>query len=256
MSDQNTEVQAEGLGNVVLDQEIDVTEATPIIPQTEELAPIAKPATKKLSRAKNNVGAVNTRWTAIANMIISSVDLGVLKEISFDPYAVPGKGDSISRAFRRNVWVTGTRSGANYIAQLVFMIQIARAPQISGALEITDSGINSSRYIVEFGSKVEFPVIPNNFAEDVTFKTRFYNNPWYLTSESKNTFNYKLIGFNRNGDIADVNTRLFVKPGNSQFGFPRKPTAQEPVIPEIKGIFNDQIKSIIERNLLPTQVWT
>lgn len=219
---QTVEVQAEGVGNIADQIRIDATPASVLAPEVEK--PVGKPTKAKGTRStKNQTGLAGARWFENSVFIIGTSDPLVWKNLTVDPYNLTTKGENISKAFRRNVWAAGSEE-AGYARFLKIKVVIARPPSISGVVEFQDSRNSSSRYLVELGGNVELDLIPRHFSgATVQGRPRYYNNPFLRTDECVSDFRYRVTGFNRTSETADVSCRLLVKTGNTYFDVPTKP---------------------------------
>jgi hypothetical protein len=236
------EVQAEGVGNIAEQIELDATPASELAPETER--PTAKTSIPKGSRStRNQTGLPNTRWFEAQVFTAGTDALLSWQNLTIDPYNLTTRGENISKAYRRNVWVSGA-SKAGYVRTLKSKIIVARPPSVSGVLEFQDSRNDSSRYLVEFGGNVEIDLVPRHFSgATIQARPRYYNNRYLRTDEAMVDWRYRVTGFNRTADTADVSVRLLLKVGDSYFDVPTKPRAQTGVL----GWLVDQFRDFVER---------
>jgi len=220
--DQSTEVNAEGSAHLSEQVSIDATPATEIAPEVEK--PMGKPPIPARATAtRNQTGAVGTRWFESMTFTAAADRLMTWQNLTIDPRNLTARGENISLAYRRNVWVQGSQV-AGYSRTLATKFVVARPPQLSGAIEIADSRNDSSRYIVEFGGNVEVRLMPRNFSGATPqARPRYYNNRYLRTDEAMVDFRHRLVAFNRTADAADITVRVLVKVGESSFHVPTKP---------------------------------
>lgn len=219
---QDNEVSAEG-GKLVEDLEYPKI-GVPVAPFIETPAETVALPLSGMAVAKKDTGHVATKWYPLATIEISDAVEG-WQRVVIDPYSnssLQQLGESLSLAWKRNVWTTGSLD-IGYMRTLVVQINIPRPPQISGVLEVRDSANASSIHLVEFGGKVEIPLIPENWNGRRSTLPRHWLNPWLRTDESQVAFYYRVIAFNRTADIANLNIRVLVRPGYSNFEVPLKP---------------------------------
>lgn len=220
--DGDNEVTAEG-GKLVSDLEYPKM-GVPVAPTVEQPAEAVALPDNNMALAKKDTGHLATKWYPFATIEISDT-VTSWQRVTIDPYVSPvlnKLGESMSLPWRRNVWTTGTLD-VGYMRSLVIQVNIPRPPQISGVLEVKDSANSSSIHLVEFGGKVEIPLIPENWNGNVTSLPRYWLNPWLRTDESAVSFYYRVAAFNRTSDIANLNIRVLVRPGYANFEVPLKP---------------------------------
>ena len=208
---------------------------------TTEVEEAAKPATKpksKTSAGKSQTGVLNATWFPWRNVTINSGDVGVWKELSYNPYTDRRKGESPSLPFQRSSWSSGSRR-KGYVTTIDIKFAIPRAPQISAIIEIYDSNNSSSRILLQYGETKEMTLIPKNFAIVPPNPVRYANNPWLKVNECTVNFRYRLLAVNRNGDIADTQLTMMVRVGETVFQGPRKPRRTQGLV-EFQWLF-DQI---------------
>ncbi|ADB64453.1 capsid protein [Drosophila melanogaster Nora virus] len=221
----DNEVTAEG-GKLVQELVYDHS-AIPVAPVVETQAEQPEVPVSLVATRKNDTGHLATKWYDFAKISLSNPANMNWTTLTIDPYnnvTLSRDGESMVLPWRRNVWTTGSKS-IGYIRTMVAQINIPRPPQISGVLEVKDSINNSSISLVEFGGKVEIPIIPkvmNGLATTASLP-RHRLNPWMRTAESKVELQYRIIAFNRTSDIADLNVSVLLRPGDSQFQLPMKP---------------------------------
>nr|AWA82260.1 hypothetical protein [Drosophila melanogaster Nora virus] len=221
----DNEVTAEG-GKLVQDLVYDHS-AIPVAPVVEKEAEQPETPASNVATRKNDTGHLATKWYDFVKISLSNPANMNWTTLTIDPYnnvTLSRDGESMVLPWRRNVWTTGSKS-IGYIRTMVSQINIPRPPQISGVLEVKDSLNNSSISLVEFGGKVEIPLIPkvlNGLATSASLP-RHRLNPWMRTAESKVELQYRIIAFNRTSDIADLNVSVLLRPGDSQFQLPMKP---------------------------------
>lgn len=218
------EVTAEG-GAVASEVEDIGVPANPLepMPEAETTQPILPHP--KAAKSKHDTGHLGTKWIEYQTIALTSADIGQWKNLIVDPYTISTKGECFNLPWKRNVWTSGQRLDG-VVHTVVVQFNIARSPQVSGVLLVKDSSQATYQYLVQFGEKVEIPMIPINFnGNRVTtgVRPRYYNNNWLRTNEAKGELVYKLISFNRTSDIADVNVKVAIRPGYSMFQVPRKP---------------------------------
>lgn len=218
----STEVNAEGAADLPDQMKIDETPASVLAVPVEQ--PVGKPTPPVGKRStKSQQGAVGARWFEATPITLNSDSLETWVNYSINPYLLTQRGDNISLAYRRNVWVTGSMV-AGYVRIVKVKFVIARSPQVSGVVEVQDSRNDSSRYLVEFGGNVELDLIPKYFSgASEQARPRYYNNHWLRTNEAMCDSRFRLTGFNRTSDIADVKVRILARSGNALFDVPTKP---------------------------------
>jgi hypothetical protein len=218
-----TEVQAEGANNQVSDAIPDLTPSRSFIPTTERPLKQPKPPRPGTGKGKRDqTGMLNAVWFELGNLTLKEDDIGKTIEYTIDPLKLDELGESISLPFTRNVWCSGNNK-AGYVRTLVVKAAIARPPTISGYVEFRDSTNVSSRYLVEYGGVIEFPVIPLYYANPRNGVPRDSNNCWMRTNQMKCVFTYTILAVNRSVDQSDVTMTLFVKIGDTVFQSPTKP---------------------------------
>uniref|UniRef100_W8AX67 Putative ORF4 protein n=1 Tax=Ceratitis capitata TaxID=7213 RepID=W8AX67_CERCA len=218
----DNEVSAEG-GKSVEDLEYSKV-GVPVAPLVETQAEKVELPLPGMAVEKKDTGHVATKWYAFATIEISDT-VTSWQRVVINPYTnanLQQLGESLSLAWKRNVWTTGAMD-IGYMRSLVVQINIPRPPQISGVLEVKDSANSSSIHLIEFGGKVEIPLIPQNWNGLATSLPRYWLNPWLRTDESEVAFYYRVAAFNRTSEIANLNIRVLVRPGYANFEVPLKP---------------------------------
>lgn len=208
---------------------------------TTEVEKASKPASKpnsKTSAGKSQTGVLNATWFPWKNVTINGSDRGEWKELSYNPYTDRRRGENPSLPFQRNAWASGSRK-KGYVSTIDIKFAIPRAPQISGIVEIYDSNNSSSRIFLQYGETKEMTLMPKNFAIVPASPVRYANNPWLKVDECSVNFRYRLLAYNRNGDIADLQLTMMVRIGETVFQGPRKPRNTQGLI-EFQWLF-DQI---------------
>ncbi|AHZ92151.1 VP4 [Drosophila subobscura Nora virus] len=221
----DNEISAEGgkpVQELIYDQS-----AIPVAPTVEKEAEQPETPAANIATRKNDTGHLATKWYDFVKIKLSNPANMSWTVLTIDPYnnvTLSRDGESMVLPWRRNVWTTGSKA-IGYIRTMVAQINIPRPPQISGVLEVKDSINNSSISLIEFGGKVEVPLIPKvlNGLASSTKLPRHWLNPWMRTAESKVELAYRIIAFNRTSDIADLNVSVLLRPGDSQFQLPMKP---------------------------------
>lgn len=220
------EVQAEGVNNLAVDNKVDDTPSRTLMPKTERPQRQPQPPRKGTGKGKRDqTGLVNTVWFELGNFTLKDEDVGKAVTFDIDPLKLNKKGESISLPFLRNLWCSGSRK-AGYVRTLLVKLTIARPPTISGFVEVKDSTNISSRYLIEYGGNIEFPVIPTYFAQPRNGIPRDSNNIWMRTNQMKCSFTYKILAVNRSVDQKDVTMTAFVRIGDTVFQTPTKPRKQ------------------------------
>jgi len=218
-----SEVNADATNDVSEDV-IQTSEASNLTSQVEKLAqPAKKP--KKSSAGKNQTGALNTIWKDWQTVTFNTTQIGNWVNLMFNPYNFSNKGEAFNLPYRRNIWTSGERR-KGYVTTTAVKWPIPRPPQLSGVVEIQDSRNKSSRTIMMYGETKEFELTPRNFAIVPNNPVRYVNNPWLRTNEASNDFRYRLLAHNRTADIADIASKLAVRPGGAVFQGPTKPRAR------------------------------
>ncbi|ASM93994.1 putative ORF4 [Caledonia beadlet anemone Nora virus-like virus 1] len=235
------EVQAEGVGDVAEQIQLDATPATELAPEAEK--PSGKAEVPSESRStRNNIGLPSTRWFEAGIFTIGTDNLLTWQNLFVNPYNLIGRGENISKPYRRNVWVSGSNK-AGYVRTMRVKIVIARPPSVSGVVEFQDSRNDSSRYIVEIGGNKEFDLIPRYFAGAIAqARPRYYNNRFLRTDEAQVDWRYRVTGFNRTSETADVSVRILYKVGSTYFDVPTKPRPETSTLGWLVEQFNDFVE--------------
>lgn len=216
---QNTEVQAEGATTLVDTEVANTVELTPR--KDTPLPQESKPGPGKAQTKKNQTGAINARFTPVTRITAGEAATLTWSSVTINPYTFTARGESFNLAWKRNLWQGGSQS-MGYLTGLQLQIVITRPPQISGMLEFKDSTRGAStRYHVDFGGRVEFPVMTNVIANPT--RPRHWNTPVVRTNEASVVVRYRPIAFNRTADIAEVKVNVFARPGHATFHTPIKP---------------------------------
>ena len=203
------------------------------LPQNEASAEtvssqIEKPAQKPTPpptgrKNKPQQAAVSNRWFKIDDVTLEEVGIDQWFRYSIDPTKLNAKGDSIARAYRRNVWAAGDNR-LGYSTGLQVKLVINRPPSISGLVEVQDSENSSSRYTLPYGETLVFGVVPDNFsAIKNPSRPRYPNSPYLRTDEFSSTFRYRIVGQNRKSDVSQLMLSVFVKAGGVTHDVPTKP---------------------------------
>jgi len=221
---QDTEVNADATNDVGADN-AQTTDASAVAPPVEQLAKSASKPKSKTSAGKNQTGALNSLWIDWTTVTFNATRVGVWQDLTFDPYNFSNKGEAFNLPYRRNIWTSGGRK-KGYVTTTAIKWPAPRPPQLSGVVEIQDSRNKSSRTIMMYGETKEFEITPRNFAIVPPNPVRYVNNPWLRTNEASADFRYRLLAHNRTADIADLNTKLAVRPGGAVFQGPTKPRAR------------------------------
>ncbi|AHZ92155.1 VP4 [Drosophila immigrans Nora virus] len=221
----DNEVTAEG-GKLVQELIYDHS-AIPVAPQVEKEAEQPEAPASTVATRKNDTGHLATKWYDFVKISLSNPKDMSWTTLTIDPYnnvTLSRNGEAMVLPWRRNVWTTGSKA-IGYIRTMAAQINIPRPPQISGVLEVKDSINNSSISLVEFGGKVEIPLLPKVFngLANSTKLPRHWLNPWMRTAESKIELQYRIIAFNRTSDIADLSVSVLLRPGDSTFQMTTKP---------------------------------
>lgn len=218
---QNVEVQAEGASTLVDAQPANTSTVvmTPQVDKPVEKQKNAGPG--KAQTRKNQTGALNARFWPVTRITVGESASLTWQSITINPYTLSTQGESFNLPWRRNLW-TGGSDSMGYLTTIIVQVITSRPPQVSGMIEFKDSIRGpSTRYHVELGGRIEFPVMMNVIASPV--RPRHWNTPVVRTNESAVTIRYRLIAFNRTSDIADVTVNVNARPGHSTFHTPIKP---------------------------------
>lgn len=218
---QNVEVQAEGASTLVDAQpaNISTVELTPRVDTPVQKQKNAGPG--KAQTKKNQTGAPNARFWPITRITVGEAASLTWQTITINPYTVVSDGESFNLPWRRNIW-TGGSDSMGYLTTIMIQVLTSRPPQVSGMIEFKDSTRGAStRYQVELGGRIEFPVMMNVIANPV--RPRHWNTPVVRTNEATITLRYRLVAFNRTSDIADVTVNVNARPGHTTFHTPLKP---------------------------------
>jgi len=239
--DSTVEVQAEGVGDVSEQIQLDATPAIALAPEAEQA--VGKATIPSGSRStRNQIGLPGTRWFEAGIISIGFDDMGAWQNLTINPYNLTGKGENISKPYRRNVWVSGSNI-AGYVRTMRAKIVIARPPSVSGVVEFQDSRNDSSRYIVEIGGNKEIDLMPRHFSgATVQPRPRYYNNRFLRTDEAMVDWRYRITGFNRTSETADVSVRILYKVGSTYFDVPTKPRAEVSALSWLVEQFNDYVE--------------
>lgn len=218
---QNVEVQAEGASTLVDAQPANISTVvtTPQVDVPVEKQKNAGPG--KAQTRKNQTGALNARFWPVTRITVGESASLTWQTITINPYTLSTRGESFNLPWRRNLWTGGSNS-MGYLTTIIVQVITSRPPQVSGMIEFKDSTRGpSTRYHVELGGRIEFPVMIGVIANPV--RPRHWNTPVVRTNESTVTIRYRLIAFNRTSDIADVTVNVNARPGHSTFHTPIKP---------------------------------
>lgn len=210
--------------NSVLEEDSQTSVANVVALPIEKLAPGPKKP-KKTAASKNQTGNLNAIWIDWVPVVFSAMIMNVFQNLTFNPYTFTNRGESFNLPYRRNIWTSGNRT-KGYVTTIAIKWPIPRPPQISGIFEVVDSRNKSSRTIILYGETKELEVMPRNFSIVPPTPVRYVNNPWLRTNEAAVDFRYRLLCQNRNGDIADISTKLMVRPSGTIFQGPVKPRAR------------------------------
>lgn len=231
------EVNAEG-GAELVEQTTQEGAAADLVIETEKpAAPVKKPEARGNNKQQATAAA---RWYEADLVTLNSDTLLEWKNITLDPTKFSRRGENISKAYFRNVWFCGHMQ-KGYATTLRTKWVPARPPTISGVVEIQDSRNDSSRYLVEFGGNVELDLIPDVHASlTAPARPRYFNNRWARTTEAKCQARYRLTGFNRTSDTADIKLRILVRAGGAIFDVPTKPRPEvSPAVAWLVKFFED-----------------
>lgn len=218
---QNVEVQAEGASTLIDAQPANISTVamTPRMDVPVEKQKNAGPG--KAQTRKNQTGALNARFWPLTRITVGESASLTWQTITINPYTLSMQGESFNLPWRRNLW-TGGSDSMGYLTTVIVQVVTSRPPQVSGMIEFKDSTRGpSTRYHVELGGRIEFPVMMDVIANPV--RPRHWNTPVVRTNESSATIRYRLVAFNRTSDIADVTVNVNVRPGHSTFHTPIKP---------------------------------
>ncbi|UHK03070.1 MAG: hypothetical protein GABNV1_gp4 [Guiyang argiope bruennichi nora-like virus 1] len=233
--------------------------AIPVAPDVEQTAATPDAPANTVATRKNDTGHLATKWYDFVKINLTAPNDLSWTVLTIDPYndiKLSRDGEALVLPWKRNVWTTG-ETGIGYVRTLAAQINVPRPPQISGVLEVKDSINNSSVSLIEFGGKVEIPLLPAAFngLKTATTLPRHWLNPWLRTAESKVQLAYRIIAFNRTSDIADLNVSVLLRPGGSQFQIPLKPEKRVDSrhIELVEMLMNDYNKLLIrgEEQSLP-----
>lgn len=221
----------------------DSADATSAVVTSTVTSDVPQPAVEKVSKVrpsnprkqtrKNPVQAISQKWVLVRTFGFTDASLGVAQAVVFDPSELETGGDSLMRAFRKNIYFTGGRS-LGFTTLYHFKLVSNRAPQIAGRIMIgTHLNEGGARWVHVFGgAPTEFTAAPTAFQEGGNLvKNR--NSPWLkCASQREVTFRMECIQFNRTDAIEEMKVKLFVKPGDIIFQVPIRP---RPRTTAIKG---------------------
>lgn len=218
----SNEVNAEGGAELIAQTAAEGKVEDLVIPTEQPAASVKKPIARGNAKQQATAAA---RWFEANNVTLDSDSLLTWKDISLDPSSFSKSGENISKAYRRNVWVCGSVQ-KGYATTLTTKWVITRPPTISGVVEIQDSKNDSSRYLVEFGGNIELDLILRNHSSFAKpSRPRYFNNRFVRTNEAQCDARYRLVGFNRTAETADIKLRVLVRAGGAIFDIPTKPQA-------------------------------
>lgn len=234
----SAEVNAEG--GLTSEENSSLVSEVPNTVEVETRAPTPATVTKNVTKSKNNTAHLNTKWVDLSTITLDASKIGEFQTLIINPYTIYTKGESFNLPWKRNLWTTGKRYNG-FVHTVYVQFNVSRPPQISGVIEVFDANINSHRYFIQFGSKVEIPLTPAKFhgVKYTDIRPRNWLNPWLRTDEAKCELKYRLIGINRTADAADVKVRIAIKAGNSIFSHPIKPRKAAPT--EITEMFENYL---------------
>jgi len=243
-NESSVEVNSEGVANLPAQIAPEATPAAVLTPEAEK--PSGKPTPPKLGKkpraTKNQSGLANTRWFEAEAVTAGLVNIMQWFNLTINPNQRTETGENISRAYKRNIWVTGSNK-AGFVKTTRTKVAISRPPQASGLMEFSDSRTNSNRYLVELGGNIEFTIIPLHFSNPIVeVRPRYYNNAWLRTDEAMNQWRYRTLVYNRNSEIGDTQIRIMVKSGDIIFDIPTKPRAQNSALTFLANEFERYTK--------------
>lgn len=243
----SNEVTAEG--GVIAEEVLDIgVPANPLAPEAETTSQPAVLPTRA-AESKHDTGHLSTKWLDYKVIKLSSADIGKWNVLEINPYTIYSKGECFNLPWKRNVWTTGERIDG-VVHTLVVQFNIARSPQISGVVLVKDSDRLSNQFLIQFGEKVEIPLIPIKLDGSYKTQLRYRTNCWLRTHEAQCKLLYKLIAFNRTADVSDVNVKIAIRPGYSRFQVPRKPVnrSTSKMVEDFSMFIND-IQSISDNSI-------
>ncbi|APG78006.1 hypothetical protein 3 [Hubei odonate virus 7] len=227
----NEGVGATGDGDVQAPPEV-IQQESPEDPPVKETVPIEK--TIKVSSspmgkrtARPNAGEIANRWISYKDFSIDSTELSLIwKSITIDPYNLKAGGDSISRMFRRNVWVSGSSKELGYMTGLRIRIVTNKPPHLSGTIEFsTVRNGGTQRILHKIGSASEFELMfdTHRYIGTNPRQYRSLNSPWVRTNQSGSNLGYRVISFNRSDESSGIRAQVFIAPGSLNVQTPTRP---------------------------------
>jgi len=201
-------------------------------PQVKENVEAEKPiiniSQNPKRKVRNQQGTVATRWFPFQLESLPITDRS-WKTFVINPARLNLKGENISLAYRRNVWVTGNKA-VGYMTGIEIKFKVTRSPAISGVIEVQDSLNSSSRYLVCFGENKDIPIQFTKFNSFLPFdRPRHYNNEYLRTDEAVYTGRWRLLTANRTAEQSDLQVELLIHAGEVSFDVSTKPRSAVPV---------------------------
>lgn len=198
------------------------TTDTPQVKQNIPLEQVAKHEQPPNRKVRQQQGTISPIWFKF-QLIQTQLSDRSWKTIVINPSQISGLGESISKAYRRNVWCTGCKT-IGYMTGIGIKFKVTRSPAISGVIEIQDSSNSSSRYLVNFGENVNIPLQLSNFDSFLDFqRPRHYNNEYLRTDEAIFNGRWRILGANRTAEQSDLEVELLIQAGEMTFDVPIKP---------------------------------
>jgi len=215
------------------------TETPQVIPNIpiEKTVKMEQPQKRKVA---NQQGAVASRWFELSRVTVPVADRG-WRNVLIDPSNLNISGENISKAYRRNVWVTGCKK-KGYSTALNIKFKITRSPKISGIIEIVDSNNSSSSTLVAFGENKNVPIMFSEFSSFLPFnRPRHYNNEWLRTDEAIYEFRWRVLTCNRTSEVNDIQIEIMIAAGEAKFDVPTKPKSTRPINLDLYNRISDLI---------------
>jgi len=222
------------------------TETPQVIPNVpiEEIVKIEQPTSRKVY---NQQGAVASRWFELTRVTVPVADR-TWRNVLIQPSDLNIRGENISKAYRRNLWVTGCNS-KGYMTGLNIKFKITRSYKISGIIEILDSNNSSSSTLVAFGENKNVPIMISKFSSFLPFeRPRHYNNEWIRTDEAFFEFKWRVLTCNRTSEVNDIQIEIMVAAGETKFDVLTKPKSTRPINLDLYNVINDTYQSQVINN--------
>lgn len=239
-----SEVQAEGVTTLVDTQVVNLGTQPTTLSLKETAPPVI--GLPHQSFTKNQSDGPNQKFFKFTTLDVGNKPDLAWKRVEINPLKdfKGAAGEAIKLPFQRNVWFSGNMDNG-YMTTLIVQLVATRPPQVSGIIEIRDCARTiSSIYHLNFGGRVEIPIMPVKFALPFPSMPRTYLTPKLKTAtDAVFAFQWRLVAYNRTSDTKNVFLDVQVRLGNTTFYGPKKPRPP-PVKHALSGVFDELIDSV------------